>query len=94
MRNTGTIMVIMERGVLVKAMRPNVHNSARTTQLRGSRRQAKFLKRKKRITVMIKKVMGGRLKKSFLVKFARASILMWGLVLLSPWTHAHGGMVF
>jgi hypothetical protein len=63
----------MERGVLVKAMRPNVHNSARITQVRGSRRQAKFRKRKKRMTAMITKVIGGRLKKSFLVKLARAS---------------------
>ena len=73
MRKTGTIIVIMDRGVLVRAMRPKVQTSASATQVSGSSRQARFLNRKKRMTVIIRKVIGGSWKKSFLVKLARAS---------------------
>ncbi len=73
MRKTGTIIVIMDRGVLVRAMRPKVQTSASVTQVSGSTRQAIFRKRKKRRTAIIQKVMGGSWKKSFLVKLARAS---------------------
>ena len=72
MRNTGTIMVSMDSGIFNKAIKPNVQTNDRETQTRGMRIYWTFRKRKKRITAIKKKVIGGSRKKSFSVKLTRA----------------------
>ena len=80
-RNTGTIMVRRERGVLVQAMRPKVHTRAIRTVPEGISIPRRFRKKKKRIKPMRENVARGNVRKSFSVNCTRAAetigILTW-----------------
>ncbi len=68
----GTIIVVMERDVLVQAMRPKVQIKAISTEPAGINMPRRFLKKRKRIKAITKKVIGGSLKKSCSVYVAKA----------------------